>query len=245
VLLGLLVAAAGCSDFSLVGPESAQPPTEASMTVVLRADRSDSSLYELSVFFFRGFDSGGRPTDLADQAAYVEGETLQPTFETESGPWRYEWKAIRADSGAHADSLRIRPPVLAGSPLPGITVTIPIVGREGPAEVTWVKGEDLRLRPSPAVDATAQLSAGISDWTLELGDACGSAATNRSLFVTGRGAYPPEFRVPWEWLGSATPVPTAACLRTFSSYHVSNAPYRIDVLVDLQLAWRIRVVGTT
>jgi hypothetical protein len=242
-LLGLLVAAISCSDFALVEPEPAAP-AEPSMSVLLRADRSASSRYELSAFFFRGLDSRGRAGELADRVLYVEGNALQPSPESGSELWHYDWEETRADGGVQADSLRIRPPVLAGSPLPGITVTIPIPGRAGPGDVTWAEGEDLRLHISPAIGATPQLSGGPIDWRLELGDACGGAGTSRALFVTGRGAYPPELRVPWEWLLSATPAPTAACLRALSSYRVSNAPYRMDVFVELQLAWRIRVAGT-
>jgi hypothetical protein len=243
-LLGLLVAAINCSDFTLVEPETA-PAVEPAMSVLLRADRSGSSHYELSAVFFRGADSRGRPGELADRALYVEGNALQPRIETGSEVWRYDWEETRADEGVQADSLRIRPPVLAGSPLPGVTVTIPITGREGPADVTWAEGEDLRLHVSPAVAATTQLSAESSDWTLDLADACGGAGRSRPLSVVGRGAYPPEFRVPWEWLASATPAPAVACLRALSRYRVLNAPYRMDLFVDLQLTWRIHVAGTS
>lgn len=243
-LLGLLVVVINCSDFTLVEPETA-PPAEPAMSVLLRADRSGSSHYELSALFFRGADSRGRPSEPADRALYVEGNALQPSVQTGSEVWRYDWEETRTDGGVQADSLRIRPPVLAGSPLPGVTVTIPIAGREGPADVTWAEGEDLRLHVSPAVAATTQLSAESSDWTLDLADACGGAGRSRPLSVVGRGAYPPEFRVPWEWLLSATPAPAVACLRVFSSYRVSNAPYRINVLVELHLTWRIHVAGTS
>jgi hypothetical protein len=243
-LLGLLVAVTNCSDFTLVGPEPA-PPAEPAMGLSLRADRSGSSRYEVRAIFFPGADSRGHLAEPADRALYVEGNALQPSIETAPGLWSYDWQETRADGGAHADSLRIRPPVLAGSPLPGVTVTIPITGREGAADVTWVEGEDLRLHVSPAVGATSQLSGGDSDWTLELGDACGGGGTSRSLLVLGRGAHPPEFRVPWEWLASATPAPAVACLRALSRYRVLNAPYRMDLFVDLQLTWRIHVAGTS
>jgi hypothetical protein len=242
-LLGLLVAAS-CSDFTLVEPERALP-TEPSISVLLRADRFASSRYELSAFFYRGLDSRGLPSELADRDLYVEGNARQPSIQTGSELWHYDWEETRADGGVQADSLRIRPPVIAGSPLPGITVTIPIAGREGPADVTWAEGEDLRLHVSPAIRATAQLSGGPTDWTLELGDACGGAGTSRPLFATGRGAYPAEFRIPWEWLLSATPAPAVACLRVSSRYRVLNAPYRMDVNVDVHLTWRIRRAGTS
>jgi hypothetical protein len=243
-LLGLLIAAISCSDFTLVEPEPALP-TEPAMSVLLVAERSASSRYELSAFFFRGLDSRGLPIELADRALYVEGTARQPSPQPRSELWHYDWQETRADGGLQADSVRIRPPVIAGSPLPGITVTIPIAGREGPADVTWAEGEDLRLHMSPAVGATTQLSGGPSDWALELGDACGAAATNRPFFVVGQGSYPAEFRVPWEWLLSATPAPAVACLRVSSRYRVSNAPYRMDVHVDVHLTWRIRMAGTS
>jgi hypothetical protein len=243
-LLGLLVTAISCSDFALVEPERGLP-TEPSIGVLLRADRSASSRYELNAFFFRGLDSRGQPGELADRVLYVEGNAVQPSPGPGSEFWLYDWEETRTDGGVQADSLRIRPPVLVGSPLPGITVTIPIAGREGPADVTWAEGEDLRLHVSPAISATTQLSGGPTDWTLELGDACGGAATSRPVFVAGQGTYPAEFRVPWEWLRSATPAPAAACLRVSSRYRVSNAPYRTDVHVDVHLTWRIRVAGTS
>jgi hypothetical protein len=243
-LLGLLVAAISCRDFTLVEPEPAQQQEEALISVLLTVDRSESSHYKLSAVFFPGLDSRGRPRELADRVLDVEGDALQPSIHTGSELWEYDWERTRADAGVGADSLRVRPPVLAGSQLPGATVTIPIAGREGPTDVTWAEGADLRLPVSPAIGATAQLSGGPMDWTLELGDACGGAGTSRALFVAGRGAYPPEFRVPWEWLLSATPAPAVACLRAFSSYRVSNAPYRMDVVVVLHLTWRIHVAGT-
>jgi hypothetical protein len=249
ILLGLLVAAVGCGDFTLVEPDSVPGPTEPLMSVYVGVDRSDSSRYELTAFFYRGLASGGGPNEAADRAFYVEGTALQPTLVTTSGSefWRYDWKEIRADSGAGADSLRIRPPVLAGSPLPGIDVTIPVPAREGPADVTWAEGQDLRLRVSSVVVAPTQLSVEHRDWTLELGDGCGGAGPSRPLLVAqgSGGAYPSEFRVPWEWLLSVTPAPTAACLRLVSGYHVSNAPYRMDVSVGVRLAWRIHVAGTS
>jgi len=241
-LLGLLVAATSCRDFTLVGPESAQQPPQAS--VFLTVDRFDSSRYVLGAFFFRGVDSRGHFGELADPALYVEGSALQPRINAGSELWDYNWEETRADGGVHADSLRIRPPVLAGSPLPGVTVTIPITGREGPADVTWAEGEDLRLQVSPPIGATPPLSGGPTDWILELGDACGGAGTSRPLIVQGHGAYPAEFRVPWEWLLSVTPAPAVACVRMLFGYRVSNAGYPLDVIVDLHLTWRIHVVAT-
>jgi hypothetical protein len=244
-LFGLLVAAANCSDFTLVGPESAPQPPQAS--VFLTVDRFDSSRYVMSAFFFRGVDSRGHLGELADRVFYVDDRPLQPRTNTGSEFWDYNWEETRADGGVHADSLRIRPPVLvlAGSPIPGVTVTIPITGREGLADVTWAEGEDLRLRVSPPIGATPQLAGGPTYWTLELGDACGGGGASTSRTVQGRGAYPPEFRVPWEWLLSAAPTPAVACVRVLFDYQVSNAPYRLDVVVDLRLTWRIHMTGTS
>ena len=244
-LLGLLVAATGCSDFTLVEPDPAQPLTQPSMSVLVTANRSDISRYELSAFLVRGIDSRGQPIDPADPAVYVEGTALEPTVDTGSDLWRYDWAGTRTDGGAQVDSLRLRPPVLAGSPLPGLTVTIPIGARDGPADATWAQGDDLRLHVSSSTGATPQLSEETTDWMLELGDTCDAFSTSRPIFVLGRGAFPAELRIPWEWLRNSTPVPAAACLRVVSRYRVSNAPYRIDVFVELHLAWRIHVAGTS
>ncbi len=241
-LLALLVATTSCSDFTLVEPEVPPQPTESLMSVLLRADRSDISRYQLSAIFGRGLDARRQLIELADEAFYVEGDALHPV-ETVYGLWRYEWEETRADGGAQADSLQIRPPVPEGAPLPGLTVTIPIAGREGPADVTWAEGEDLRLRVSPGIGTTPQLSEGLIDWRLELGDTCQGSSGPR-LFIAGRGTFPAEFRVPWEWLVSSTPAPAAACLRAFSRYRVPDAPYRMDVFVELHLAWRVHVAGT-
>ena len=237
-LLGVaLAAAAGCTeDFTLVGPETAQqqPPL---LSVLVRADRSDSSRYRLEAFFFRGV------VEAADSTLYVDRDVIRPTLSPQSQLWSYVWRMTRADGGAHADSLRIRPPILAGSPSGGFAVTIPITGREGPMEVAWSEGQDLRLPLSPAPGTATELAARASDWTLELGDGCAGANATRVLFVQGRGPLPAEFRVPWEWLVSATPAPAFACLRALSVYDVPNAPYRVDVFLDLQLTWRIGRAG--
>jgi hypothetical protein len=244
-LLALLVAAVSCSDFSLVEPEVLPQPAESLMSVLLRADRSDVSRYELEAIFVRGRDAHGQPIEVADRHLYVEGDAVQPTVESGGFEfWRYEWETTRTDGGGQADSLRIRPPVLEGASLPGLTVTIPIAAREGPADVTWAEGEDLRLRVSPRIGTTPQLSAGLTDWTLELGDTCQGSSGQR-LFIAGQGTFPSEFRVPREWLMSFTPAPAAACLRAVSSYRVSDAPYRIDVFVELRLTWRIHMAGTS
>jgi hypothetical protein len=242
-LLGVLVAATSCDDFTLVEPEPGL--TEAAMSIFISVDRSTSSDYQLSAVFFRGADSQRRFGELADRALYVEGTAVQPTIRSTSELWEYDWEGTRADGGAHADSLRIRPPVLVGSPVPGHTVTIPIAGREGPEDVTWAAGEDLRLQVSSGIGPTPQLSGAPINWTLELGDSCDGSAPIRPVLVQGRGAFPSELRVPWEWLQGVTPAPAAACLRVFSDFRVSNAPYRMDVIVDLRLAWRIHVAGTT
>jgi hypothetical protein len=240
-LLGLLVAATSCSDFSLVAPEPAPEQTAPIMSVLVDVERSDSSRYRVGGFFFRGLDSLGRLNEPADRALYVDGNAVQPSFERDPRWWRYEWEEVRSDGGTGADSVRIRPPMLAGSPLPAVTVTIPIASREGPADVVWSEGEDLRLNVPP-VGARPELSAVGSDWMLELADSCSGAATSRPVSVQGRGTHPSELRIPWTWLPSTIPAPMVACLRAFSAFRVSNAPYRVDVLVHLHLTWRIQVV---
>ena len=74
----------------------------------------------------------GRANEVTDRALYIDGNALQPVGALTSDCWQYEWKETRPDGGAHADSLRIRAPVLAASPGAGIVVTTPIAGREGP-----------------------------------------------------------------------------------------------------------------
>jgi hypothetical protein len=243
-LVGLLIAAAGCSDFTLVEPEP-RPQAESLMGIALHADRSGSSRYELHALLFPGADTRGQPNEFADRALYVENNPLQPRVEASSQLWGYDWEETRADGGLHVDSIRIRPPVPAGSSLPGITVTIPIVGREDPEQVTWVEGEDLRLHVSPQVDPAPRLPILFSDWALELGDTCSDAGSGRALRIAGSGAHPPEFRIPWEWLASTTPAPAIACLRTVSAYRVPGAPYRMEVSLSLQVAWRITVAAGT
>ena len=246
-LLGLLVTAIGCSDFTLVEPAPG-PQVEPSLGVLLRADRSVAgSRYELRAIFFRGTDDRRRPREVDDPVLYVEGTAVQPDLGMDpgSGLWFYVWEGTRADGGAGADSVRIRAPVLAGMPSSGLTATIPIAGRDGPAEVTWAEGEDLRLRVSPAVGTSTSVSGGVSSWRLDLGESCGETAAGGPVVVSGRGAYPPELRVPWEWLLSATQPPTAACLRAFFNYRVPSAPYRTDVQIDLQLVWRVQAAGTS
>lgn len=243
-LLGLLIGTTSCGDFTLVGPESAPQQMAPVMSVLVNVERSDSSRYTLGAFFFRGLDSLGRLNEPADRALYVDGHAVQPSVERDAQWWRYEWEEVRSDAGARADSVRIRPPVLAGSRPPGVTVTIPIAAREGPADVTWSEGEDLRLSVPP-VDARPELSAVGSDWMLELADTCVGASTSRPVLVQGRGAHPSELRIPWTWLPSTGPAPAVACLRAFSAYRVSNAPYRMDVLVHLHLTWRLQVVRTS
>lgn len=245
-LFGLLVAATtGCGDFTLVEP----PPglaTEPLLSVVLEANRSEDSHYVLRAFFFPGADFRGQLAEVADRFLYVEGNAVQPRPETDPRFFDYEWEQTRSDGGVGADSLRIQLPVLAGSPQPGPVVTIPFPGREGPAEVTWAEGEDLRLRISPAVVTTDQLMGGIVDWRLDLGLACGgSTGGGQQLFVTGRGPYPPELRVPWEWLGDAAQAPTAACFRVSIPYRVLNTPYRVEVYVNLRLDWRLRATAAS
>ena len=242
VLTGLLIAATGCSDYTLVEPTEA-PGSEAETLfgAALRVERSASSRYELRALLFRGTDAGGRLNEFVDGALYVEGEPLQPRVQLNSELWGYDWEETRTDGGLHADSVQIRLPVRAASVPPGVAVTIPIPGREDPEQITWVEGQDLRLHTSPAAVASPQFFAAISDWTLELGDECVGVNAGRALRVTGRGAHPTEFRIPWEWLSSGSPPPSVACLRVLASYRVANAPYRADVSVDLRVVWRISV----
>ena len=241
-LAGSLITYAGCSDFTLVEPEPG-PRAETLMGIALHVERSGASRYELRGLLFPGTDSRGEPNEFADRALYVEDSAVQPRVESSSQLWGYDWEETREDGGLHVDSIRIRLPVPVGAQLPGITVGIPIAGREDPEAVTWVQGEDLRLHVSPPPGPSPRLPMLFSDWALELGETCSNAGSGRALRVAGSGAHPAEFRVPWEWLAGVTPAPTVACLRTISAYRIPGAPYRVEVSLALHLSWRITVAA--
>jgi hypothetical protein len=240
----LLAAAAGCEDFTLVGPEAGPPPAEPFMNVSVFVDRFESSRYQLRALFYQGMDSRGQLNELADQMLYVDGDAVRPSAGAQPGVWLYEWEETRADEGVGSDSLELRPPVLTNAPLLDAAVTLPVIGRESPMEITWATGEDLRLSVSAAVGATSQLLAGEVNWWLDLGEPCGGTGA-RSVFISGRSTYPPELRIPWDWAQSATQPPTGACFRAFFPYRTSSTPYRVDLFVDVQIAWQIRVVSTS
>jgi len=239
-LLGVLVAVVGCQDFTLVDPDAAPQPTAPVMFIGLRVDQTETSNYALDASFFRGLDTRGRLNEFTDPTLGVDGSAVQPTADAQQGWWRYTSAWMRADQGGQPDSVRVRPPVSVGPQAPELMLTIPVAARGDAADVTWAEGTDLRLRVTPAPLAP-RLRGTASNWTLELADSCGLGSTSRLLTVQGSGSFPAELRLPWEWLPNAAPAAAAACLRVFSLYEVANAPYRIDVVVQQQLTWRLHI----
>jgi len=241
-LLGLLVAAAGCNDFTLVDPPGEQPPNGPVMFVGLRADEAETARYTLDATFFRALDARQRPNEFADRTLGVDGSPLQPIADNAApeGWWRYESQWTRAEGDGRLDAVFVRPPVSTGPQAPELTFAIPVARRGDPIDVTWSEGADLRLHVSPS-SATPPFTGTANSWVLDLADTCGPGSTSRPLAISGSGSFPAELRLPWEWLRSASPAPAVACLRAFSSFKVASAPYPITVVVSYQLPWRLHV----
>jgi hypothetical protein len=236
-LRAALLALVACDGLTLVEP----PPDEPALSIHLDAVSDESSRYDLNALFRRGTDARGHPTELVDGALYVEGTAILPGAERTPGHWSYRWEEDRAATGDQRDSVRVVFPVIATSPHRH-SMTIPIAARDGPANVGLTRGEDLVLRVSPPGGATPPPFGGVDFWTLEIRQSCSSNDSAAQFTISGRGPFPSELRVPWQWLETLPVGSMSACFRAFASYGVVGSPYLTGVSVTVRITWRIHVV---
>lgn len=234
----LALAVLSCVDFELVGPEPNVPPD---LSVAISARHEDGSQYNVDSWLFRGSDAQGEANTFSDRSLTVENAIVEPDAGSTSDTWRYSVSIVRPVAPTARDSVTVRGPALAESSNPMARIVIPIAAREEPGEIALSEGQDLRLHVSPVIGDSLSLIGGTDAWILQVRQSCDSGG--RSVIdIQSNESYPPEIRVPWEWIRSAAQTPVAVCFTSISSYRGVGTPYPISVTVLVRVIWRIRIV---
>lgn len=234
----IVLFAGGCSGFDLVAPVPESPPF---LSIEIDVVREETSRYFVTARFAPGVNSSGEPVAVSDGRLQVEGTLLEPLAESSRSVLSYEWQGERPAAGV--DTIHLRIPRAGSSPTIDFSVEIPLPGREDPFNVSLPAGGDLRLRV--ALASTPALSPALESWQLRVRRAAVSGGIDSgSVAVFGQSRFPPEIRVPWEWIKTAARDSLIVMLQSQSSYRAVGAPYRVDVFANALVNWHVRVLDS-
>lgn len=236
LLVALCLAAAGCFEHLLVGPE---PDVAPQLAIDVQVAHREQATRLVAAIFRRASDAEGRPRALLDSFLVVEDSSVLGV-PTSPSILQYSWLEL-APTLVPGDTITVRGPVVTGLPSSGLTVRVPVPVREDPFFRELVTGQDLLFTVSPLADSIDGLIPGATAfWIAEVRDA---RRDRVMLRIDGAGPHPSPLPIPWQLLLAAPDDSLSASLTFFSAHQVANSPYSVSVTIRGHFTWQVRIVA--